>query len=79
MARTLRVSLMHWKSVKHTRKASSPRLCKTHAASDALVEGAWVKCLMEAMGWSDFDIVLKRRRSVPRPLPRPHVLLEELS
>ncbi len=71
------VSVLAWKSVKHTRKASSPQLCETYAASDCIVELAWLKCLMESMTWTGFDIVTRRRHDRPRPEKLPFILPEE--
>ena len=52
------MSLVHWRSTKHTRKACSPQLCETYAASDGLTEGVWMKALLESMTWTDFDMGL---------------------
>ena len=76
--RRAKLSIVHWRSAKHARKAQSPQLCETYAASDASVEGAWVKVLLGSITWSDFDAVLRRRRSAPRPEPRPRVSRNEL-
>lgn len=71
------VSVLFWKSAKHTRKASSPQLCETYASSDCVVEAAWMKCLLESIMWADFDIVYRRMRSCPRPRGKPYVLPDE--
>jgi len=68
------MSLVHWRSTKHTRKASSPQLCETYAASDGLTEGVSMKALLESMTWTDFDIISQRRRSRPLKDPSPQVL-----
>ena len=63
--RTAPVSVLHWRSHKLTRKAESPQLVETHAASSAVVEMTWVKALWESMAWRDFDILSQRRSSKP--------------
>ena len=73
-----KASIVRWRSVKHARRAQSPQLCETYAASDALVEGARVKMPLESITWGDFDAAPKRGRSTPRPEPRPRVRREEL-
>lgn len=71
------VIVLFRKSANHTRKASSPQLCETYAASDCVVEVAWMKCLLESITWTDFGIVERRRRSRPRAGGRPHMLPDE--
>ena len=39
------VSVLHWRSRKLTRKAGSPQLVETYAASSAVVEMTWIKAL----------------------------------
>ena len=43
--RSAPVSLLHWQSRKLTRKAGSPQLAETYAASSAVVEMTWIKAL----------------------------------
>ena len=43
--RTAPVSVFHWRSRKLTRKAGSPQLVETYAASSAVVEMTWIKPL----------------------------------
>ena len=57
------VGLTHWRSRKLARVAGSPQLVGTYAASSAVVEMAWVKALWESMTWTDYDLILQRRRS----------------
>ena len=78
VGRRAKLSIVHKRGVKDARKAQCPQLCETYAVSDALAEGARVKALLESTTCSDFDAVLRRRRSVPRPEPRPHVSRNEL-
>ena len=63
--RSAPVSVLHWRSRKLTRKAGSPQLVETHAASSAVVEMTWIKALWESMTWRDFDILTQRRSSRP--------------
>ena len=55
------VSVRHWRSRKFTRKAGSPQLAETFAASSAVVEMTWIKALWESMTWKHFDILTQRR------------------
>ena len=71
------VSVLHWRSRKLTRKAGSPQLVETNAASSAVVEMTWIKALWESMTWKDFDILTKRRSSRPLKTMMPHVLRNE--
>ena len=57
------VSVDHWRSRKLPRKACSPQLVETYAASSAVVEMAWIKALWESMTWSDFNLLTQRRDS----------------
>ena len=75
--RTAPVSVLHWRSRKLTRKAGSPQLVETYAASSAVVEMTWIKALWEAMTWRDFDILTKRRSSRPFKSLMPHVIRNE--
>ena len=63
--RTAPVSVLHWESRKLTRKAGSPQLVETYAASSAVVEMTWIKTLWESMTWRNFDIHTQRRSSRP--------------
>ena len=63
--RSAPVSVLHWRSRKLTRKAGSPRLVETYAASLGVVEMTWMKALWEWMNWKDFDILTQRRSSRP--------------
>ena len=40
------VSVLHWRSRKLTRKAGSPQLVETYAASSAVVEMTWIKSIV---------------------------------
>ena len=70
---TAPVSVLHWRSRKLTRKARSPQLVETYAASSAVVEMTWIKALWESMTWKDFDILTQRRSSHPLKTMMPHV------
>ena len=67
----------HWRSRKLTRKAGSPQLVETFAASSAVVEMTWIKALWESMTWRDFDILTQRRSSRPLKTMMPHVIRNE--
>ena len=71
------VSVLHWRSRKLTRKAGSPQLVETYAASSAVVEMTWIKTLWESMTWRDFDIFTQRRSSRPLKTMMPHVIRNE--
>ena len=75
--RSATVSVLHWRSRKLTRKAESPHLVETYAASSAVVEMTWIKALWESMTWKDFDILTQRRSSRPLKTMMPHVLRNE--
>ena len=75
--RWARVSVLHWRSRKLTRKAGSPQLVETYAASSAVVEMTWIKALWESMTWRDFDILTQRRSSRPLKTMMPHVIRNE--
>ena len=62
---------------KLTRKAGSPQLVETYAASSAVVEMTWIKALWESMTWRDFDILTQRRSSRPLKTMMPHVIRNE--
>ena len=69
--------VLHWRSRKLTRKAESPQLVETYAASSAVVEMTWIKALWESMTWKDFDILTQRRSSRPLKTMMPHVIRNE--
>ena len=75
--RSAPVSVLHWRSRKLTRKAGSPQLVETYAASSAVVEMTWIKALWESMTWKDFDILTRRRSSRPLKTMMPHVIRNE--
>jgi len=56
------VSLALWRSRKLPRKAGSPQLVETYAASYACADTCWVRCLLCSMLYSDYDISLQRPR-----------------
>ena len=60
-----------------TRKAGSPQLVETYAASSAVVEMTWIKALWESMTWKGFDILTQRRSSRPLKTMMPHVIRNE--
>ena len=63
--RSAPVSVLHWRSPRLTRKAGSPQLVETYAASSAVVEMTWIKALWESMTWKDFGILTQGRSSRP--------------
>ena len=69
--------VLHWRSRKLTRKAGSPQLVETYAASSAVVEMTCIKALWESMTWKDFDILTQRRSSRPLKTTMPHVIRNE--
>ena len=71
------MSVLHWRSRKLTRKAGSPQLVETYAASSAVVEMTWIKALWESMTWRDFDILTQRISSRPLKTMMPHVIRNE--
>ena len=73
------VSILHWRNRKLTRKAGSPQLVETYAASSTIVELAWMKALAESMVWRDCSIMTQRRTSKPLVNEMPHVVLSENS
>ena len=75
--RSAPVSVPHWRRRKLTRKAESPQLVETYAASSAVVEMTWIKALCELMTWRDFDILTQRRSSRPLKTMMPHVIRNE--
>ena len=75
--RSAPVSVLHWRSRKLTRKAETPQLVETYAASSAVVEMTWIKALSDSMTWRDFDILTQRRSSRPLKTMMPHVIRNE--
>ena len=75
--RSAPVSVLHWRSRMLTRKAWSPQLVETYAASSAVVEMTWIKALWESMTWKDFDILTLRRSSRLFKTMMPHVIRNE--
>ena len=75
--RSAPVSVLHWRRRKLTRKAGSPQLVETYAASSAVVEMTWIKAWWESMTWKDFDILTQRRSSRPLKTMMPHVIRNE--
>ena len=76
--RSAPVSVLLWRSRKLTRKAGSPQLVETCAASSAVVEMTWIKALWESMTWKDFDILTQRRSSRPLKTMMQHVIRNEI-
>ena len=72
--RSAPVSVSHWRSRKLTRKAGSPQLVETYAASSAVVEMTWIEAMWESMTWKDFDILTQRRSSRPLKTMMPQVI-----
>ena len=75
--RTAPASVLHWRSRKLTRKAGSPQLVETYAASSAVVEMTWIKALWESMTWKVFERLTQRRSSRPLKSLMPHVFRNE--
>ena len=75
--RSAPVSVLHWRSRKLARKAGSPQLVETDAASSAVVEMTWIKALWESTKWRDFEILTQRRSSRPLKTMMPHVIRNE--
>ena len=75
--RTAPVSVPHWRSRKLTRKAGSPQLVETYAASSPVVEMTGIKASWESMTWKDFDNLTQRRSSRPLKTMMPHVIRNE--
>ena len=75
--RSAPVSVLHWRSRKRTRKAESPQLVETCAASSAVVEMTWIKALWDSMTWKDFDNLTQRRSSRPLKTMMPHMIRNE--
>ena len=75
--RSAPVSVLHWRSRKLTRKAESPQLVETYAASSAVVEMTSIKALWGLVTWRDFDILTQGRSSRPLKTVMPHVIRNE--
>ena len=71
------VSVLLWRSRKLTRKAGSPQLVETCAASSAVVEMIWIKAMWESMTCRYFDILTQRRSSRPLKNMMPLVIRNE--
>ena len=57
------VTIVAWKSRKLARKAGSPQLVETYAASHACAETNWVKCILYSVMYSDYDIMTQRQKA----------------
>jgi hypothetical protein len=68
------VSICLWKSRKLPRKAGSPQLVETYAASYATADTNWVKCILYSTIYSDFDFRTQRPRHFAVPSKTPTVL-----
>ena len=70
--------MLHWRSRKLPRKAGSPQLVETYAASSAIVELAWMKALWESMSWKDYSLLTQRRLQLSEGRQgMPHVVRQE--
>ena len=68
------MSLICWKSRKLPRKAGSPQLTETYAASYASADTNWVRCILFSLMYSDFNIVTQWPDCI-RPEPRKPTVL----
>ena len=68
------VSIATWRSRKLPRKAGSPQLVETYAASSASAEASWIRCLLQSTLFSDFDIFTQWPRHLGVPTRQPTVL-----
>ena len=68
------VSLALWKSRKLPRKAGSPQLVETYAASGCCADLNWLRCIFLSSAYSDFDILTQRPRHRVAPDSVPTVL-----
>ena len=75
--RSAPVGVLHWRSRKLTRKAGSPQLVETYAASLAAVEMTLIKASWESVTWKDFDILTQGRSSRPVTTMMSHVIRNE--
>ena len=71
------VSIALWKSRKLPRKAGSPQLVETYAASYATADTNWVRCILYSALYSDFDFRTQRPRHFKIPSKTPTVLRTE--
>ena len=69
------MSVLFWKSKKVARKATSPQLCETYAASAAVKEMSWFRCLLESMTYGDWDVESRARQNALRDTVTTPVLL----
>ena len=58
--RSAPVSIAHWRSRKLPRKAVSPQLVETYAASYCCADLCWLRCLLYSTMYADYDIVTQR-------------------
>ena len=65
------VSVCSWRSRKLPRKAGSPQLVETYAASYGCADASWVRCILLSMLYSDYDIQIQwpRHRRPPPKCP----------
>jgi len=68
------VSIALWKSRKLGRKAGSPQLVETYAASGAAADTNWVRCILYSCMYRDYDIQRQRPRHFGMPNLAPTVL-----
>ena len=68
------VSIAAWKSRKLSRKAGSPQLVETYAASGCCAELHWLRCMFYSSAFSDYDIVTQRPKHIAAPGSEPAVL-----
>ena len=73
------MTVLQWRSRTFTRKAGSPQLVETCAASSAVVEMSLIKSLLESVTWRDVDILTQRRSSRHIKNLMPHVIHNENS
>ena len=71
------VSIALWRSRKLPRKAGSPQLVETYAASYSISDASWVRCLLCSTLYSDYCIVNQRPRHFPPRDRSPTVLRTE--
>ncbi len=73
------VSICMWKSRKLPRKAGSPQLVETYAASASLADGNWVRCVLYSCLYGEYDILSQRPRHWGMPDSAPTVLRTDRS
>jgi len=71
------VSIALWKSRKLPRKAGSPSLVETYAASYAAADTNWVRCILYSGLYGDYDIQTQRPRHFGKPVSVPTVMRTE--